>query len=653
MKKAVLAAVAMMAVSFTWGESHPAKQAVLQKIVIEPVAGIRSDFMMGVDVSQVAEIEKAGGKYYGDDAKEADVFDILKAHGVNWVRMRLWNNPTFNAEGKSPDGWLKGSKGSPLGGGGNTVERDIELAKRAKKAGMKVLLDFHYSDFWADPAKQYISQDWKGLTGQALCDAVQQFTTDSIKKFDKAGVKPDMVQIGNELNNGFMWPEGKIWANGGESVGGMTGFTNLLKAASKGVRDAQGLLGKIRIVIHLANGGDNGLYRTVFDGITKAGVDYDVIGLSFYTYWHGGVSDLKRNMDDLATRYGKDMIVAETAYAFTPEDGDEQGNVFQTFSNEDDGYAPTVQGQATCVRDVIATVASVKGGVGVFYWEPCFIPVKGAGLSANEGDTWENQAMFDFGGRALPSLAVWNLVRGKGEIKNKWKGSAVNGSNFKAYAVADESTVVYVQPGKTPALPSKTKVLLTNDRERLFDVTWEKHDWSKDKDGTEVKLKGTIAGQQFKPTLRVMVSNKVNVISDPSFESGKLGEWKLEGPGEACFVESNKGNARTGKWTYKYWLATGFKSTLRRKITKLPNGEYTLSIWAMGGGGENSIELFATGFDGTDKKVSAAITNTGWKNWKQYTVKVPITNGEVTIGIALDTNGDCWGNFDDVELYKE
>ena len=145
-----------------------------------------------------------------------------------------------------------------------------------------------------------------------------------------------------------------------------------------------------------------------------------------------------------------------------------------------------------------------------------------------------------------------------------------------------------------------------------------------------------------------------NLISDPSFESGKLGEWVLEqGKKADCFVENNKNNAHTGKWTYKYWKATAFQSLLTRKVTGLENGTYSLSIWAMGGGGENEIRFYSVGHDSSGKEISTKITNTGWKNWKQYTLEVPVSTGELTIGIYLDAKGDCWGNFDDVELVKK
>ena len=392
------------------------------------------------------------------------------------------------------------------------------------------------------------------------------------------------------------------------------------------------------------------MYKWIFDEVKKAKVDYDIIGLSFYPYWHGSMDDLKANLEMISKRYGKQMAVVETAYAFTEDNGDAQGNVFQTYSDEKYGYVPSVQGQATAIRDVIATVASVKGGCGVFYWEADSILAKGADLSATEGNTWENQAMFDFSGKALPSLAVWNLVTGKGAVQNAWGGSAQNGGNFTPYALAEKLEVI-TKPGVAPTLPAKVKVIFTNDSEGLVDVAWDAHNWSAEKNGT-VSLNGTINGSAFKPVASIIVTDRTNVIADPSFESGKLGAWKLNGPGAACFLENNKGNAHTGKWTYKYWLGSGFQSVLSQEIKDLPNGTYELSVWAMGGGGENNIRLFAANYDGTKKQVTSKIVNTGWNEWHQYKISVPVTDGKATVGIYLDTAPDCWGNFDDIEFIK-
>ena len=657
-RRGLVVAAGLCAVAFPlFAKPAPESEAVKQQIFVEPVQGMTDDFMRGVDISMVHQIEKSGGKFYNAQGQEQDVFQILKDNGVNWIRIRLWNKPTYENDVYDKNGQLVAKKGASMGGGANDLAVDLEIARRIKACGLKFLLDFHYSDFWADPGKQYMPQDWKGLDEKQLNAAVQKFTRGCIQAFIDQGTRPDMVQIGNELDSGFMWPVGQLWSDDPSvKIGGFKGFTTLLKSASAGVREVQGSGEKIKIAVHLADGGNNGKYRWIFDEIKKSKLDYDAIGMSYYNYWHGSLESLKANMVDIGKRYGKEMFVAETAYAFTTEDGDDQGNVFMIYSDEAHGYVPSVQGQATAVRDVIDTVASVKGGVGVFYWEADSILVPGAHLSATEGNTWENQAMFDFGGRALPSLAVWNLVCGKGEVENVWGGSARIGSGAAPYALAEE-LVVQTKPALAPSLPAKVKVVFSDDSERLVDVSWETHDWAAEKNDRMVDVNGKISGDNpgnFVPVAKVNVTSIVNLVEDASFESGKLGAWKLNGPGAACFLENNKSNARTGKWTYKYWLANGFRSILSREFKNIDNGTYRLSVWAMGGGGENNIRLFAANYDGSGKntQITSKITNTAWQEWHQFTIEVPVTANTAIIGIYLDTNPDCWGNFDDIEFIK-
>lgn len=631
------------------GKSTIATEAVKENIYVKPVEGLSSDFICGADISMVAEIEKNGGKYYNALGNEDDIFNILKENGVNWIRLRLWNNPV-NERDIYANGKVISKKGELSGGGNNNLETDIKLAQRAKKAGMKFLLDFHYSDSWADPSKQKMPNEWKKLDAKELNKAVEKFTKESIEQFISAGAAPDMVQIGNELNGGFMWPLGKTWKGKTDiEIGGMKGFITLLKSAAKGVRSAQGK-NKIKIMIHLADGGDNNLYQQMFTPITKAKVDFDVIGLSYYSFWHGSIDDLKKNLTDLSKRYKKELVVAETSYGFTEDDGDGQGNNFMMYSDDNHGYIASVQGQATSVRDVIETVSSVAKGTGVFYWEPAWIPVEGAGWRTGEGNNWENQAMFDFEGKVLPSLAVFNLVHGKGEVENVWGGSAKNKSDFEPYA--SERLTIKTLPTEKPKLPAKMKVTYSNDSEAIADVVWENHDWASEKEEKIVTISGTIKDSTFKVYADINISNQVNIIPDSSFESGKLGEWKLNGPSSACFVENNKSNSYTGKYTYKYWLDTSFRSILSRTFTNIPNGKYTFSLYAMGGGGENTIKIFAKDFDGTDKQLTTTVKNTGWKNWKQYVIEdIEVTNNQVMVGIYLNTNSGNWGNFDDVELY--
>lgn len=609
------------------------------EIVVSPIENLSEDFIRGADISILGEIEKNGGKYYDENGVEKDLFAILKESGVNWIRLRLWHNPVNEADVMVGDKVIS-KKGDPVGGGNNDLKRTVELAKRAKAAGFKFLLDIHYSDFWADPGKQNKPAAWKNMNAEELEVAVYEYTADVMKAMNEAGCSPDMVQTGNELNGGMLWPEGKTWANGDEKIGGMKTFAKFLKAAGKAVREND-LTGKVKIAIHLADGGDNGLYRHVFDGLTKEKVDFDAIGLSYYNYWHGSLAALEANMADLKKRYGKEMFIAETAYAYTEEDFDSQGNVFMVYSDETSGYMPSVQGQATVVRDIMNSVHKVGGelGLGVFYWEPAWIPVKNVGWRTGEGSNWDNQAMFDKKGKALPSLKVFKKVYDKTDVK-------IEAKSF-------EKIELTIAPNeKEKQLPEFAKIIYSDDSVKAGKIIWDAHDFSKETEIRTFPVDGTLEGTSFKVVANVTVSNKVNLVADSSFETGKLDDWTLNGPAAASFLENNKSNAYSGNWTYKYWLGSGFKSLLSRTFKDIPNGTYTLSIWAMGGGGENDVKLYARNF-GTDKTISVKIVNTGWKEWKQYIIPdVPVTNGQCTIGIYLDTNPDCWGNFDNIEFYK-
>jgi arabinogalactan endo-1,4-beta-galactosidase len=363
-KKGIIAFVAIFTMIFlNLNVSNANISETASSFYVNPIRGLHPDFIKGADVSMLAQIEQSGGKFY-DNGIEKDCLQILKDHGVNWIRLRLWNNP-------------KDADGNPLGGGNNDLETTIYLAKRAKALGLKFLLDFHYSDFWADPGKQNKPAAWANLSGEELQQAVYDFTAMVINKLKDNGVMPDMVQLGNEVDNGFLWPDGKI------SGGDYSGFAALLKQGIKAVRDNDPNNNdpekRVKIMIHLSNGGNNALYRSFFDNlIYKQGVtDFDVVGLSYYPYWHGTLEELKNNMNDISQRYNKYVVVAETAYAFTLDNGDKTENIFGTKEEALGGYKASVQGQATAIRNIMEAVSQVPDnkGLGVFYWAPEWIPV--------------------------------------------------------------------------------------------------------------------------------------------------------------------------------------------------------------------------------------------------------------------------------------
>src|SRR5574344_2044959 len=192
-RRAAAVSVAASLCFCAFAKPNSAEDAIKQSIVVEPVKGLSEDFMRGADVSMLAEIEKNGGKFYNAAGKEDDLFNILKENGVNWIRLRVWNDPVNDLDVYA-NGHVLSKKGDPVGGGNNSVEVDVKLAQRAKKAGMQVLVNLHYSDFWADPSKQKMPAAWKSMDAKQLNKAVEEFTEESIEKFIKADARPDMVQ---------------------------------------------------------------------------------------------------------------------------------------------------------------------------------------------------------------------------------------------------------------------------------------------------------------------------------------------------------------------------------------------------------------------------------------------------------------------------
>ncbi|MCL9670712.1 arabinogalactan endo-beta-1,4-galactanase [Citrobacter sp. MNAZ 1397] len=370
-----------------------------------PFSGMPADFIKGADISTLLDAEKHGAKFYNDKNQPQDALAILKANGVNYVRLRLWVDP-------------KDAQGQAYGGGDNDLATTLALAKRAKAQGMKLLLDFHYSDFWTDPGKQFKPKAWEKMDYPQLKTAIHDYTRDTIARFKQEGVLPDMVQIGNEINSGMLWPEGKSWGQGGGEFDRLAG---LLNSAIDGLKENLKNGEQVKIMLHLAEGTKNDTFRWWFDEITKRNVPFDVIGLSMYTYWNGPISALQSNMDDISKRYNKDVIVVEAAYGYTLANCDNAENSFQEKEEKAGGYLGTVQGQYDYIHDLMQSVANVQGhrGKGIFYWEPSWIAVPGntwatqAGMNYindkwKEGNARENQALFDCQGKVLPSVKVFN-----------------------------------------------------------------------------------------------------------------------------------------------------------------------------------------------------------------------------------------------------
>lgn len=360
-------------------------------------------FVKGMDLSTLLELERCGAKYY-DNGEERDLLAIMKSYDVDTIRIRLWNDP-----------WSE--TGESYGAGENDLKTSLEIAKRVTAAGFGVLLNFHYSDFWADPGKQIKPKAWADYGVKELEQAVYDYTLESMQTFLDAGVNITMVQVGNELSNGLLWPEGKV-----------PNYDNIATFVNAGIRAVRKADAAIPVMIHLDNGGNNALYREWFDNFTKRGKDFEIIGLSYYPFWHGSLQMLNDNMNDIAERYGKDLVIAEVSMGYTMEgyknyeklsDEERKGYATRPALVEKIEYPMTKQGQYDFMEDFLNRISHIKGGKGkgFFYWEPAWIPVPGSGWATpaslkymNDpgpcGNEWANQALFDYDGNALPTLSL-------------------------------------------------------------------------------------------------------------------------------------------------------------------------------------------------------------------------------------------------------
>ncbi|HTX92794.1 MAG TPA: glycosyl hydrolase 53 family protein [Anaerolineales bacterium] len=629
---AILALIVLLAAGLLLSAKKPSAPPA-PGVQVNPIDGLSPDFIMGADVSMLHQIEANGGKYY-DNGVQQDALKILKNHGVNWIRLRIWNDPTD-------------ANGQGLGGGNNDLATTIGLAKRAKALGFKVLIDFHYSDWWADPSTQTMPKAWVGLTPEELDQAVYAYTADVIRRLAKAGAMPDMVQLGNEINGGMLWPAGATSKQGSAQIGGYDGLAALLQQAAKAVRDNDpnnaNPKKRVRIMIHLANGGDNKLYRTVFDELTARNVDFDVIGLSYYSYWHGSLNQLKNNMNDVSQRYHKDVVIAETAYAYTLDNGDGLANLFGESEQFTGGYKATMQGQATAMRDVMAAVAKVPDGLGlgIFYWEPDWIPVEGAGWKAGEGDAWDNQALFDFKGNALPSIDVFNLVRPK-----------AGRTSLQATITEIYPVEIKLAPGDVLKLPATVSALYSDDSINKVVVTWDAVDPSKLNVEGSFAVAGAVAGTDLKASAAITVGGQKNYLNNPGFESGDLTGWVVAGSTNAVDISNETANIHQGAYDLHYWQDGPFEFTVSQTVTGLPNGTYTFSAWIQGGGGEKTLQVFAIDCGGDP--LTADIVDTGWQAWQNPAIpNISVTNGQCTVGLKVSSAGGSWAFFDEAGLFQD
>lgn len=614
---------------------------------MKKVENLPDDFIMGMDASSVLAEEASGVKYYNFEGVEQDVFKTLAENGVNYIRVRIWNDPYDE-------------NGNGYGGGNCDIDTAVEIGKRATKYGMKLLVNFHYSDFWADPAKQMVPKAWAGMPIEEKTEALYQYTLESLKKLKKAGVDVGMVQIGNETN-GAMCGE-KIWFN----------MQYLFQAGAKAVRE---VFPEALVALHFANPEKVTHYDDYAKKLAYYNVDYDVFASSYYPFWHGTLENLATVLTGIQENYGKKVMVMETSYAYTPDDTDFNGNTISDGSVVTKNYPYTVQGQARALYDVIDTMASI-GGIGVVYWEGTWISVGqnsweensakwekyGSGWASSYsakydpndagkyygGCAWDNQAMFDANGKPLQSLRVFNLVR--------------YGNDVPLKADALEEVIVTSDIGSKIVLPETVNAIMSDGSLQAVPVEWNTTEAELDNMANSGVAKYEITGLADGEIAKAYISVvEYNYLTNYSFEDGSLDGWTLTdlAGSDELYVEDKLTDSLSGSWHMHFWSANQntVEFTLEQAVADLESGKYKFIISIMGGdAGETDIYAYVKINGETVKTAPLGITSYG--NWETATVAgIDYSAGdEIVVGIYVKCQGagnGAWGKIDDALLNKD
>ncbi|WP_084309279.1 glycosyl hydrolase 53 family protein [Alkalihalobacterium bogoriense] len=621
-------------------ESGPAP--VEADIFVERVDGISEDFIKGVDISSIIALEDSGVTFYNEAGVEQDIFTTFRDAGVNYVRVRIWNDPYD-------------SNGNGYGGGNNDVDKAIEIGKRATANGMQLLVNFHYSDFWADPAKQQAPKAWENISFEQKKQEVYDFTKTSVEAMLAEGIDIGMVQVGNETNGAFIGE--RDW----------TKMSELFNEGSKAIRDIDP---SILIALHFTNPETSGRYSSIAQTLHQNNVDYDVFASSYYPFWHGTLANLTSVLTHVADTYGKKVMVVETSYTYTDRDGDGHGNTAPQRTGQTLNYPITVQGQATAVRDVFQAVVDVgEAGIGVFYWEPAWLPVGppenleqnkeiwetyGSGWATSYateydpedagewygGSAVDNQALFDFDGHPLASINIFNYVD----------------TGAVAPLQIDEIKDARVQIilGSDISLPNTVDVVYNNGTTGTIPVSWDMEavDQALAQGIGSYVISGVAEGER---SVRLFLEiTPENLVVNPSFEDSDRTMWvrthRNETSNHTQFL-NNSSDARTGNYSLHFYSASAVDFQVEQTVTGLEPGYYNLSMFIQGGDAHQSdMYLFA---NTNDEEYKQSTNVRGWVQWVNPTIEeILVLDGMITIGASIQANGGAWGTLDDFYLYQ-
>lgn len=351
----------------------------------------KTELIKGADVSALLEIEDYGGIFKENDNPK-DALEIFRDHGINYIRLRIWHTPNT---------------------GYCDLGKTLLMASRIKNLGLKLLLDIHYSDSWADPGHQTKPTAWQNLSFQELKDSVYLYNYNLISALKDQSTLPDIVQIGNEITCGVLWDDGRV-CDQFNTTQQWTQLGELINEGIRGVNESLAPGDSIKIMIHIDRGGDNTGSRWFFDNLLAQNVDFDIIGLSYYPWWQGTLNDLELNVNDLAQRYDKEIIIVETAYPWTLDWYDNTHNIVGEPGQLHQGYPATVEGQTNFLNDLFNLIMDIPDnkGIGLFYWAPEWISVP------TLGSPWENVTLFNFTGDLLSTISAFDSTTSSIQIQN-------------------------------------------------------------------------------------------------------------------------------------------------------------------------------------------------------------------------------------------
>lgn len=620
------------------------------EIFVKQVEGLDDSFWLGVDVSSVLAEEESGVVYYNEDGEQQDIFHTLKENGVNAVRIRVWNDP-----------WDE--NGNSYGGGHNDLNTAITIGQRATDYGMSVLIDFHYSDFWADPNKQMAPQAWSGMDVDEKCKALAAYTKNSLNALLDAGVNVTAVQVGNETTTG---------------MSGEKNWDSVLKLFSAGCDAVRQVSQKknhpIQIALHFTNPENHDQYISFARSLNTAGVDYDIFASSYYPYWHGTLENLTATLSEIASTYNKKVMVTEVSYCYTAADGDGWGNSVSGVSDSSLPYPVSVQGQADCIRDVVNAVVSCgDAGVGVFYWEPAWIPVPGNTYEARQalweangsgwassyagaydpndagryygGSAWDNQALFDFEGHPLASLSVFRYL--------------ATGAETELLEVALRDIELTCRIGDEIVLPETATVIYNDRSEKEEAVIWDVSPetiagWGIGNHTVTGSLARAVTGAQgFDPTCRCTVHVlDLNFVENYSFEEDDTSMWvvtDISGTTDEIFVINKPSDAVTGDKSMHFYSSKDVEFTVEQTVTGLKPGTYYFQI-TLHGGDANTQDMFIYAVADGETYTTATDVN-GWTSYRSPRIEaITTTDGTITIGAHITSCPGSWGNLDDFIL---